>query len=162
MRSTTKTKATPKTRGEKKPTSSTKKTPVKKAEPTQKKTVRTRKPKTSDTNSNETVAVSSCTSLKKAIANNKFDDWDEIGFGEDSKMWYQIKGLMYGNNIAISKQDVGRKKRFILYLVSKQGTEVEFEFTEFSYVHKEHKLTMVFSNGKDLVKHIVTYGGING
>lgn len=91
--------------------------------------------------------------------NGVFSDWEEVGYGESVKHWFQIRGLMNGNNIAVSVHIEGRKKKFNLYLLSLQGTEVECEIDSFSYTHKDHVLQLMFYNSdKTIVKHVVKYG----
>lgn len=119
------------------------------------------KPKMVKSDTNEALAVSCCSTLKSSIAHSEYKDWEEIGFGERTKHWFQIKGLMKGNNIAISKEDVGRKKKYTVYVVSKQGTDITAEFTDFSYTHRNNTLTIVFSKEGMEIKHTVKYGEEN-
>ena len=107
----------------------------------------------------EELAVLCCSSLKKAMKSGVFTDWEEVGFGENCKRWFQIKGLMNGNNIVISVSQEGRKKVYRMSLLSLQGTEIESEFDEFSYTHKDHVLSVTFMYGsKTLITHKVLYG----
>lgn len=127
--------------------------------------VKKRAPRTkkSEATVNETLAVDCCSALKKAMANSNYSDWEEIGTGENAKQWFQIKGLMNGNNIAISKQGDGRKKKYMLYLLSVQGTEVECEFDTFLYKHSKGVLEMTFTlTDKIEIHHKVTYGENDG
>lgn len=107
----------------------------------------------------EELAVSCCSTLKKAMDKGVYTDWDEIGSGDNCKRWFQIKGLMNGNNIAISVSQEGRKKRYTLSILSIQGTEVECDFDNFIYKHKDHVLSMTFTHSNNTsVKHVVKYG----
>ena len=123
-----------------------------------KKTVRKTTVKTKP-DASEDLAVSCCSSIKKSIKNSVYTDWEEIGFGDNCKRWYQIKGLTNGNNIAISVSIEGRKKKYNLSLLSLQGTEIDCEFDDFTYTHKDHVLSLTFTySDKVLVKHTVKYG----
>lgn len=104
---------------------------------------------------NEELAVKCCSTLKKSIDKNDFSDWDVVG----NTYWHQIKGLMMGNNIAISMQEEGRKKKYRVFVVSIQGTEVTSDFDAFSYKHTDKKLYIQFMNGdKAIITHSVKYG----
>lgn len=112
---------------------------------------------------NETQAVDCCSTLKKSISSNTYKDWDEIGSGENMKQWFQIRGLMNGNNIAVSKEGEGRKKKYMLYLLSTQGTEVETEFDAFIYKHSKGTLELIFTLGDKIeLHHKVSYGENDG
>lgn len=154
-------------RGRPKKTSSVseEKKPIKKKTTTRKKEAvaknpiqKTTRKKSVKPNADESIAVSCCSTLKSSIAHMKYDKWEEVGSGDSSKMWFQIKGLMGKNNIAISKHDSGRKKIYTLYLLSTQGTEVTMEFSEFNYTHNNNKIVMSFINGENVIKHTVEYG----
>lgn len=116
--------------------------------------------KKSEQQINEGIAVECCSTLKKSLNKNDYTAWDEVGFGDSCRLWFQIKGLMNGNNIAICKEGDGKKKRYILQLVSKQGTNITSEFDTFNYTHSNNKLHIIFSLGdKITVSHDVIYGG---
>ena len=148
------TKASTKTRGKSQPTQKEKKPTVKKEE--KPKRTRTVKPKIkSEISLNEDIAVKGCSTLKKGIEKNDFSDWEIIG----ELHWHSIKGLMHGNNISVSMREEGRKKKYTLYLLSVQGTEITTEFDAFSYKHTDNKINMAFYLGdKVQVTHTVKYG----
>ena len=152
-----------KTRGRKPKTTK----PVKEVKPktVQKKITKERAPrvKKSEIQLDESLAVDCCAELKKSITSGTYKNWEEIGTGEMSKMWFQIKGLREGNNIAISKEGEGRKKKYMLYLLSLQGTEVECEFDTFIYKHSKGSLELIFTlTDKIEIHHKVKYGEIDG
>lgn len=104
---------------------------------------------------NEDLAVKCCIAMKKAMEKGDFADWETIG----ELRWHQIRGLMHGNNIAISMREEGRKKKYTLYVVSTQGTQVTSEFDGFTYKHTNNTLYIQFSlSDKVCVEHKVSYG----
>lgn len=127
-----------------------------------KKTRASRKPKVPKSPANEDVAVKCCSFLKKSLSSGDYSDWDEIGSGENCKCWMQIKGVIDGNNIVVSKEGEGRKKRYTVYILSTQGTEINCEFDTFTYKHSDGKLILTFTySDKMKVEHSVKYGELN-